>query len=77
MYKAKTDGVISFRLKSSKKPDLWDAQGNKLPANHGVVVRAGSKIKVAGTLSNYDDGVMLYLDGVQIVELVGNFDAFR
>jgi hypothetical protein len=73
MRKGKKDGVISFVLKSKDKPKLWDAKGNRIP-NGAVKIGGGSKIRVGGSLSNYDTGVNFYLSDVQLIELVGRTD---
>lgn len=67
----KKDGTVSFMFKSQHKPLIWDANGTKLPLINSLVIRGGSKIRVAYTLTNYDKGLSLWLKAIQIVELVG------
>jgi hypothetical protein len=59
--------VPSITLKSKRKPELIDAQRNPMPAH--VRIGNGSKAKVAGWLTNYDNGVYLILEVVQILDL--------
>lgn len=65
----KKDGSVSFTWKSKNKPVLWDAQRNKLPAGADIDIRGGSKIRLAGVITNYDKGISLWVDGVQVIEL--------
>ena len=62
------DGNIVFKFKSSKKPMITDAKRKPLPK--GVDVRGGSRAHIAYTLTNYDDGLSMWVDAVQIIELV-------
>lgn len=62
------DGNIVFKFSSAKKPMIVDAKRKKLP--DGVDVRGGSQGRISYTLTNYDDGISLWLDAVQIVDLV-------
>jgi hypothetical protein len=56
----------------ARKPFVGDAKRNPIP--EGVTIGAGSKIKVAATMANYENGpnkgITIYLDGVQVLELV-------
>lgn len=62
------DNNIVFKFSSAKKPMIVDAKRKKLP--DGVDVRGGSQGRISYTMTNYDDGVSLWLDAVQIVDLV-------
>lgn len=62
------DSNLVFKFKSSKRPVIVDAKRKRLPK--GVEVRGGSRGRVSYTLTNYDEGVVMLLDAVQITELV-------
>lgn len=62
------DGSIVFKFKSAKKPAIVDAKRKKLP--EGVDVKAGSRGRVSYTLTNYDEGLSMWIDAAQITELV-------
>jgi hypothetical protein len=57
-------------VKSTKKPPMFDARNNKLPAD--VVVGGGSLLNVsvaANCYSGFGGGVNLYIDAVQVLKL--------
>lgn len=64
-------GGVRFRVKSSKKPALYDGAGNLIKDD--LRVGTGSIIKVDGQMSTYDaggkKGVTMYLNAAQIIEL--------
>ena len=68
----KEQGTVSFRIKSTKKPTLFDGEGKVI--NEAVNVGNGSTIKVAGSAATYSAGgnigVTMYLDAVQIIDLI-------
>lgn len=77
--KVSKDGVTFIVFKGgmtkdgeARKPALTDAKKNAIPK--GVEIGAGSKIKVAGTMATYEKGpnkgVTIYLDAVQVIDLV-------
>lgn len=67
----KENGTVTFRIKSTNKPIMYDGNGDKI--NDVINVGTGSIIKVAGTAATYNaggsTGVTMYLDAVQIIEL--------
>lgn len=72
--KDKKDGTVFFVFKSHRKPMVTDAAGNPLPK--GAQVGAGSIIRVAGSMADYEPnpgapngGVTLYVDAVRVLEL--------
>lgn len=67
-------------LKTKRRPIIVDAKRNTIPVaptdKNGkpiahVRIRGGSLARVAGQLSNYEGGLYLMLDAVQIIELAG------
>jgi hypothetical protein len=48
----KTSEGWGFRTKSTRRPALFDAKKQKLPA--GVIIGGGSEIRVAGVLARYE-----------------------
>lgn len=70
-YKLMEDGTVEIKAKSTYKPAIFDAHNkkvDKLP--EGTRVAGGSTIRMAGTLNIYDKGVSLWLNQVQVLELV-------
>lgn len=71
-YEENEDGTVSFKFKSQHKPKLFDSKGK--PITGDVKIGNGSKIKVSGGFGAYDKGantgVTLYLNAVQIIDLV-------
>ena len=67
----KETGNIVFRFKTKNKPALFDSDGKPL---HNINVFGGSQIKVSATAAPYsaagNNGITLYLNAVQIIELV-------
>jgi hypothetical protein len=70
-------GGVRFRAKSTNKPVLFDGQGQKI--NEDLKVGNGSVIKLSGQMSTYNAGgsvgVTMYLNAVQIIDLVEFNDA--
>lgn len=66
------EGTVTFKFKSKQKPKLFDSKGK--PITGEISVGNGSVIKVAGGFGAYDKGantgVTLYLNSVQIIDLV-------
>lgn len=54
-------------MKTKSRPLAIDAERNKIPSD--VKVYSGSEVRVAGTLSNYKEGLNIYLDAVQVIKL--------
>lgn len=76
-FKVDEDGNYVFKAKSEYQPVLIDARGKKLekvPA--GLRIRGGSTIRIAGAVNVYDKGVSLWLNQVQIINLVSDEVAF-
>jgi hypothetical protein len=76
-FKEDEDGNIVFKAKSEYQPVLIDARGKKMekvPA--GLRIRGGSTIRIAGNVNVYDKGISLWLNQVQILELVADNLAF-
>lgn len=71
-FKKDENGNLVFNFKSKMKPRLYDAAGK--PIKEDVSVGGGSVIKVSGAFGPYNKGantgVALYLNAVQIIELV-------
>lgn len=77
-WKVDEDGNYVFKAKSEYQPALIDARGKKLekvPA--GLRIRGGSTIRIAGAVNVYDKGLSLWLNQVQIIELVEDDVAFE
>lgn len=51
-------------------PLIVDAQNNKLP--EGLSVGGGSLVQVNGTLNDYEDGINVYLNAVQVLKFEEN-----
>lgn len=66
------DGKVTFNFKSKMKPRLFDSKGKAITDDPAV--SGGSVIKVSGAFGPYNKGanmgVALYLNAVQIIELV-------
>ncbi len=76
-FKVDEDGNVIVKAKSEYQPVLIDARGRKLekvPA--GLRIRGGSVLRIAGTVNVYDKGLSLWLNQVQILELVEDNVAF-
>lgn len=77
-YEEQEDGSYTFNFKSQNEPVFFDAAGGKVPG--GTRIGGGSILRVAGNAKGYDApfgvGVTLYLNAVQILDLVtfGNDD---
>lgn len=69
----KTDKKTKERtvvVKSTKKPPMFDAKNNKLPAD--VVVGGGSELNIYvafNAYSGFGGGVNLYIDAIQVLKL--------
>lgn len=77
-FKIEEDGNVVFKAKSEYQPAIIDARGKKMekvPA--GLRIRGGSTIRIAGAVNVYDKGVSLWLNQVQILELVSDQSAFE
>lgn len=76
-YKEDEDGNVVFKAKSEYQPALIDARGTKLEkVPSSLRIRGGSKIRIAGAVNVYDKGLSLWLNQVQILELVADNLAF-
>lgn len=76
-YKDDEDGNVVFKAKSEYQPALIDARGKKIekvPA--GLRIRGGSTIRIAGAYNIYEKGISMWLNQVQIIELVADNLAF-
>lgn len=68
----KKDGTQSIMLKSQKKPLVIDSKKNKLP--EGTQIRGGTRARIAYTLTQWEKGISLWLECVQVVELAEGFN---
>jgi hypothetical protein len=81
-FKDDGEGNLVFSFKSKKPPRLFNAKGSPIKATEDLKVGGGSEVKVNGSMAVYDKGintgVVLYLNAVQIIELVefGNKSLF-
>jgi len=70
-YKLLEDGTVEIKAKSEYMPAIFDASNKKIEKlPEGTRVAGGSTIRMAGSLNIYDKGVSLWLNQVQILELV-------
>ena len=71
-WKEEEDGSVTFNFKSKMKPRLFDSKGQAI--TNDPAVSGGSVIKVSCAFGPYNKGanmgVALYLNAVQIIELV-------
>lgn len=71
-WKEDDNGNVIFSFKSKMKPRLFDSKGKAI--TNDPAVSGGSIIKVSGAFGPYNKGVnmgvALYLNAVQIIELV-------
>lgn len=77
-WKIDDEGNVIFKAKSEYQPVIVDARGKKMekvPA--GLRIKGGSTIRIAGTVNLYDKGLSLFLNQVQILELVEDSVAFE
>jgi len=77
-FKIDEDGNVIIKAKSEYQPVLIDARGKKMekvPA--GLRIRGGSVLRLAGAVNVYDKGISLWLNQVQILELVEDNVAFE
>lgn len=76
-FKEDEDGNVVFKAKSEYQPALIDARGKKIEkVPSGLRIRGGSVIRIAGAVNVYDKGLSLWLNQVQILELVEDNLAF-
>lgn len=68
------DGSTTFNFKSKNPPKIFDAKGNPVKNPADLRIGGGSAIKVAAAAKAYNaggnTGVTLYLNAVQIIDLV-------
>ena len=77
-FKVDEDGNYVFTAKSEYQPALIDARGKKMErVPSGLRIRGGSTIRIAGAVNVYDKGLSLWLNQVQIIELVEDNVAFE
>jgi hypothetical protein len=70
-FKLLEDGTVEIKAKSTYQPAIFDSRNKKIDKlPQGTRVAGGSTIRMAGTLNVYDKGVSLWLNQVQIIELV-------
>jgi hypothetical protein len=70
-YPWKTDeetGETTFRLASKYQPLVFDAKNKALPAE--VLIGGGTRMNVIGAFNAYDGRISMYLNAVQVLELV-------
>lgn len=70
-YPWKTDeetGVTTFRLASKFQPLVFDAKNKAMSPD--VLIGGGTKMNVVGAFNAYDGRLSLYLNAVQVTELV-------
>lgn len=76
-YKEDEDGNVVFKAKSEYQPALIDARGKKIEkVPSSLRIRGGSVIRIAGAINVYDKGLSMWLNQVQILELVEDNLAF-
>ncbi len=72
----KFKGGLDKETGLGRKPSIMDAKRNPIPAD--VIIGAGSKLKLAGSMADYangpNKGVTIYLEHVQVLELVEGSD---
>lgn len=77
-WKVDDDGNVVFKAKSVYQPIIIDSRGNKIEKlPPGLRIRGGSVIRIAVTVNVYDKGLSLWLNAVQIIELVEDNVAFE
>jgi hypothetical protein len=77
-YKTDDEGNVIFKAKSEYQPVIVDARGKKMEKVPATLrIRGGSTIRIAGTVNAYDKGVSLWLNQVQIIDLVEDNVAFE
>ncbi len=73
-FKEDGEGNTVFSFKSQKKPKIYNSKGQIIANADELKIGGGSTTKVAFTIKPYDKGintgVVLYLNGVQIIQLV-------
>lgn len=73
-FKDDGEGNIVFSFKSKKKPNIYNAKGNPVKNTEDLKIGGGSVVKVNASINPYDKGintgVALYLNAVQVIELV-------
>jgi hypothetical protein len=77
-FKTDDDGNIIIKAKSEYQPLLIDARGKTLEkVPKGLRIRGGSTLRLYGTVNVYDKGISLWLNQVQIIDLVEDRIAFE
>jgi hypothetical protein len=77
-FKVDEDGNVIVKAKSEYQPVLIDARGKKMEkVPSGLRIRGGSTLRIAGAVNVYDKGISLWLNQVQILELVEDNVAFE
>lgn len=70
-YKLTEDGKVEVKAKSKYMPAIFDSRNKKIEKlPEGTRVAGGSTIRIAGALNVYDEGISLWLNQVQLIELV-------
>jgi hypothetical protein len=64
----KETGEVTFRLSSKFQPLVFDSKNNRLSAD--VLIGGGTRANVVGAYNTYDGQMNLYLNAVQVIELV-------
>jgi hypothetical protein len=76
-FKVDDEGNVIVKAKSEYQPVLIDARGRKMEkVPEGMRIRGGSVLRIAGAVNVYDKGISLWLNQVQILELVEDNVAF-
>lgn len=76
-FKEDEDGNVVFKAKSEYQPAIIDSRGKKIEKlPPGLRIRGGSVIRIAGAYNVYDKGISMWLNQVQILELVEDNLAF-
>lgn len=73
-FKKNDDGTVVFNFKSKNAPKIFDSKGNPVRDTSELRLGGGSTLKIAGAAKAYNaggaTGVTLYLNSVQIIDLV-------
>lgn len=73
-FKKNEDGSVVFNFKSKNAPKMFDSKGNPVKDISELRLGGGSTLKVAGACKAYNaggvTGVTLYLNSVQVIDLV-------
>ncbi len=72
-FKDDGEGNFVFNFKSRKKPKIYNSKGQLIANPDQLKIGGGTVAKVSFTMNAYDKGVntgvVLYLNGVQIIQL--------